>query len=78
MKLGLQPILSSLAADILPRHACAGAQLLRDAGGQGLCSAPLWQRAELEAPGALAAEYARECATLRRGVDGDLTKVMRA
>ena len=35
---------------------------------------PLWDRAELS-PDELLAEYRRECSIVRRGINGDLTKV---
>ena len=51
-------------------------QLLRTTGMTALSSRPLWDRGELSHD-ELLAEYERECGIVRRGIDGDLTKVSR-
>jgi hypothetical protein len=51
-------------------------QLLRTTGMTALSSRPLWDRDELSHD-ELLAEYERECGIVRRGIDGDLTKVRR-
>ena len=51
-----------------------GSQLLRGSGAGDLPAEPLWRRPL--APGAsLVPEFQRECATIRRALDGDLCKV---
>ncbi len=49
-------------------------QLLRTTGMTTLDASPLWDRAELSSDDLLA-EYQRECGIVRRGINGDLTKV---
>ena len=50
------------------------AQLLRTTGMTTLDASPLWDRADLSSDDLLA-EYQRECGIVRRGINGDLTKV---
>ncbi len=49
-------------------------QLLRASGAGDLPAEPLWRRA-LPPGGSLLGEFQRECATMRRALDGDLCKV---
>jgi len=53
---------------------CCIVQLLRTTGMTALDAKPLWDRAELSFEDLLA-EYQRECGIVRRGINGDLTKV---
>lgn len=49
-------------------------QLLRASGAGDLPAEPLWRRG-LQPGSSLLGEFQRECATIRRALDGDLCKV---